>query len=78
MCIYDTLVRRGYNRTEEEDWNIFWSEKELINSVFEKCRMQPHQRVNHFRNYYEVQLKSMQLCRKDNLSRNLKKHKKQL
>lgn len=69
-CINDAFERKGYERTEADDWDIIWSEKEYINELYER-RLQPHQKINHFRNYYE-------LCRKDLLIRNLKKHKKNL
>ena len=39
--------------------------------MFEHARMQNHMRVNHFKKYQE-------LCKKDNLNRNLKKHRKAL
>jgi tubulin polyglutamylase TTLL9 len=55
---------------EGDDWDVIWSEKEFIPELYER-RLAPHQRVNHFRNYHE-------LCRKDQLIRNLKKHKKAL
>jgi hypothetical protein len=48
-----------------------WCEKEQIDWVFEKYRMQPHTKVNHFRGWTE-------LCRKDMLSKNLKKFKRAL
>lgn len=38
--------------------------------MYEK-KLGPHQRINHFKNYYE-------LCKKDQLIKNLKKHKKGL
>lgn len=53
-----------------DEWDVIWSEKEFIPELYEK-RLLPHQRVNHFRNYQE-------LCRKDQLIKNLKKHRKGL
>ena len=38
--------------------------------MYEK-KLAVHQRINHFKNYYE-------LCKKDQLIKNLKKHKKAL
>lgn len=69
-CILEGFEKKHYEKTEQDDWDIIWSEKEFINDIYEK-RLQPHQRVNHFRNYFE-------LCRKDLLVRNLKKHRKAL
>jgi len=50
-------------------WDIYWTEKEWIHEVMDHIHLGPNQKVNHFRNYYE-------LCRKDNLIKNLKKHKR--
>jgi tubulin polyglutamylase TTLL9 len=69
-CIGDIFLKKGYEQTEGDDWDIIWSEKEYIAELYEK-KLQPHQKVNHFKNWFE-------LCRKDNLIRNLKKYRKQL
>lgn len=63
------MKRRGYKQTEADDWDIFWSEKDNIQDLYEGRRLLPHQRLNHFKNYFEI-------CRKDLLVRNLKKHRK--
>ena len=48
-----------------------WCEKQQIDWVFEKHRLQPQAKVNHFRGWTE-------LCRKDMLNKNLKKFKRNL
>lgn len=48
------------------DWNIFWADKDWIHDSFDKMHLDPHQRVNHFRNHYE-------LTRKDLLAKNMKR-----
>lgn len=48
-----------------------WCEKEQIDWVFEKHRLIPQAKVNHFRGWNE-------LCRKDALNKNLKKFKRGL
>lgn len=48
-----------------------WCEKEQIDWVYEKYRLQVGAKVNHFRGWTE-------LCRKDMLSKNLKKFKRGL
>jgi tubulin polyglutamylase TTLL9 len=53
------------------EWDIMWSEKEWIHEVFDHVHLQPHQRINHFRNYAE-------LCRKDLMIKNMKRYKKNL
>ena len=58
----EALKRRGWKETEqyliidcsETDWDIIWAEKEWIHEVLDKIHLQPHQKVNHFRNHYEV------------------------
>lgn len=65
------MKKRGYRQTEGDDWDIFWSEKDNIQDLYEGRRLLPQQKLNHFKNYFE-------LCRKDLLVRNLKKHKKGL
>jgi hypothetical protein len=56
---------------DSDDWNVMWCEKEQIDWVFEKHRLLPGAKVNHFRGWNE-------LCRKDTLSKNLKKFKRAL
>mmetsp|Transcript_86587 Transcript_86587/g.273285 ORF Transcript_86587/g.273285 Transcript_86587/m.273285 type:complete len:499 (-) Transcript_86587:26-1522(-) len=69
--IYDVLKARGFKETESElDWDLFWCDKEWIHDVFDHVHLQPHQRVNHFRNHYE-------LTRKDLLVKNIKRAQRQ-
>ena len=71
-CIYEALKRRGWKESEGDmEWDIMWSEKEWIHEVFDHVHLQPHQRINHFRNYAE-------LCRKDLMVKNMKRYKKNL
>ena len=71
-CIFEALRRRGWKETDGDlDWDIIWAERDWINEVLDQIHLQPNQRVNHFRNYYE-------LCRKDNLAKHLKRYKKAL
>eukprot|EP00392_Amoebophrya_sp_AT5.2_P011035 g11110.t1 len=60
--IYDEL---------KQDWHIFWADKDWIHSELEKVHLEPHQRVNHFRNHYE-------LTRKDLLAKNVKRYRRTL
>jgi tubulin polyglutamylase TTLL9 len=48
-----------------------WVERDAIYEILNHFHLQPNQRVNHFRNHYE-------LTRKDLMVKNLKRHKKQL
>ena len=70
-CVYKGMNAREWKETDADDWNVMWCEKEQIEWVFEKYRMQPTAKVNHFRGWTE-------LCRKDMLSKNLKKFKRAL
>lgn len=48
-----------------------WAEKEWIHEVMDHTHLQPNQKINHFRNHYE-------LTRKDLMIKNLKRYKKNL
>ena len=54
-----------------EDWDIVWAERDVIYDIMNKLHLQANQRVNHYRNHYE-------LTRKDLMVKNLKRHKKAL
>ncbi|CAJ1406444.1 unnamed protein product [Effrenium voratum] len=69
--IYDVLKSRGFRETENEmDFDLFWCDKEWIHEVFDHIHLQAHQRVNHFRNHYE-------LTRKDLLVKNIRRAQRQ-
>jgi hypothetical protein len=70
-CIQEALTGREYHQTEDDDWNVYWCEKEYIPETLDKIRLFPEKRINHFRNFYEI-------CRKDLLSKNVKRYKKTL
>lgn len=65
------MTAREWREVDGDDWNVMWCEKEQIDWVFEKHRIPPSSKVNHFRGWQE-------LCRKDALCKNLKKFKRQL
>eukprot|EP00993_Chasmostoma_nieuportense_P001140 NODE_2046_length_1294_cov_74.487575_g1947_i0.p1 GENE.NODE_2046_length_1294_cov_74.487575_g1947_i0~~NODE_2046_length_1294_cov_74.487575_g1947_i0.p1 ORF type:complete len:427 (+),score=108.29 NODE_2046_length_1294_cov_74.487575_g1947_i0:26-1282(+) len=71
--IYDVMLSRGWKETEDDDmdWDFHWADKQWMCEVFDHVHLNERQRVNHFRNYYE-------LCRKDNLIKNLKRMKRAL
>ena len=67
----DALRKRGYREVEGEDWDIFWVERDSIYEILNHFHLQQQQKVNHYRNHFE-------LTRKDLMVKNLKRHKKQL
>mmetsp|Transcript_133792 Transcript_133792/g.303471 ORF Transcript_133792/g.303471 Transcript_133792/m.303471 type:complete len:425 (+) Transcript_133792:46-1320(+) len=72
--VWDVLKSRGFREHNEEadgelGWDIFWCEKDWIHDSFDTVHLRPYQRVNHFRNHFE-------LTRKDNLVKNMKRAKK--
>jgi hypothetical protein len=69
-CILEVLQARGYVRVEDDSWQIYWHEKEGFPEFLDRLQ-EGGRRVNHFRQFSEI-------CRKDNLSRNLKKHRRKL
>ncbi|KAF4692005.1 hypothetical protein FOZ60_014330, partial [Perkinsus olseni] len=56
-------IQKGKTQTE---CDIFWFDKEWVSEVFDKVYLGRRQRVNHFRNHY-------QLTRKDMLAKNLQR-----
>ncbi|CAD8194182.1 unnamed protein product [Paramecium pentaurelia] len=70
-CILEAFKRRNWKETDGDDWDIMWAEKEWIHEVMDHIHLQQHQKINHFRNHYE-------LTRKDLMIKNLKKQKRML
>ncbi|CAD8060978.1 unnamed protein product [Paramecium sonneborni] len=70
-CILEALKRRQWKEVEGDDWDLMWAEKEWIHEVMDHTHLQPNQKINHFRNHYE-------LTRKDLMIKNLKRYKKNL
>ena len=65
--IFDVLRARGWREVESElDWDVAWIDTGWLRENFDTMHLEPHQRLNHFRNHYE-------LTRKDNLIKNLKR-----
>ncbi|KAH7468528.1 hypothetical protein KRP22_012011 [Phytophthora ramorum] len=65
--------RRGWTKTEGDDWNIYWANKTTIKNMFNPengIRLVDGQYVNHFPNHYE-------LTRKDLMVKNIKRYKKE-
>jgi len=68
--VLDVLRSRGYKETDAElDWDLYWCDKEWIHENLDHIHLQPFQRVNHFRNHFE-------LTRKDLLIKHLKRARK--
>ena len=56
---------------DSEDWDILWVERDAIYEIMNNYHLAPHQRINHYRNHFE-------LTRKDLMVKNLKRYKKQI
>lgn len=70
--VYDVCKSRGWRETDADlDWDVHWADVQWMRDVFDHVRLDDHQRVNHFRNHYE-------LTRKDLTIKNLKRMKKTL
>lgn len=70
--VEEAMINRGWKQTESElDWDIIWAERDWIREVFDYVHLAPHQKINHFRNHYEI-------TRKDHMIKNLKNYKKML
>jgi tubulin polyglutamylase TTLL9 len=54
-CVLEALRRRGWKETDHEvEWDIYWAEKEWIHEIMDHTHLNNNQRVNHYRNHYEV------------------------
>lgn len=70
--VLDVMRSRGWKETDAEtDWDFHWADVGWIREVLDHVRLEEHQRINHFRNHYE-------LTRKDLTVKNLKRMKKAL
>jgi tubulin polyglutamylase TTLL9 len=70
--ILEALRRRGWKECDGEmDWELNWADKEWIHDTMDHVHLTATQRVNHFRNHYEI-------TRKDLMIKNVKRHKKNL
>ena len=57
--IYDVFRARAWKETDSEtDWDVFWADVGWIRENFDNLRLNDHQRVNHFRNHYELTRKA--------------------
>eukprot|EP00898_Chlorokybus_atmophyticus_P008329 jgi/Chlat1/8498/Chrsp80S07888 len=71
--VADVMRGRGWSETDAElEWDVFWADVGWVHEALDHVHLADHQRINHFRNHYE-------LTRKDLLIKNLKRAaKKQL
>jgi len=71
--IYDVLKSKyGWKETDSDtDWDFIWADVGWIRDYYDHVHLDDHQRVNHFRNHYE-------LTRKDLLVKNVNRMKKQV
>lgn len=52
--IYDTLLRRGWKETNDNDWDFYWADREFVYELLDTTHLESGQRVNHYRNGREV------------------------
>ncbi|KAI8853634.1 tubulin-tyrosine ligase family-domain-containing protein [Chytridium lagenaria] len=65
--VLDVMKDRSWKETDGElDWDFFWADVHWVHETFDHIYLQEHQRINHFRNHYE-------LTRKDLLVKNVKR-----
>jgi tubulin polyglutamylase TTLL9 len=70
--ILDVLRSRGWKETDSEmDWEFNWAEVFWIRESLDSVRLSEFQKVNHFRNHYE-------LTRKDLTIKNVRRYKRML
>jgi len=72
--VVSNFERRGWQRTEGDDWNIFWASVQTVKMIFNPetgYRLTDSQIINHFPNHFE-------LTRKDLMVKNIKRYRKDL
>lgn len=70
--ILDVLRSRGWKETDSEtEWEFFWADVFWIRESLDQVRLGEFQKVNHFRNHYE-------LTRKDLTIKNIRRYKRML
>lgn len=47
------MKKRQWKESDEE-FDVIWTEKEWISDILDHCHLTNGQKLNHFRNYYEV------------------------
>jgi tubulin polyglutamylase TTLL1 len=70
--ICSNFERRGWQRCDDDSWNVFWASVHTVRQIFNPdsgTRLGDHQLINHFPNHYE-------LTRKDLMVKNLKRYRK--
>ncbi|CAN0419475.1 unnamed protein product, partial [Laminaria digitata] len=71
--VVSNFERRGWAKTEGDDWNIYWANVYNVKQLFNPetgFRLGDDQLVNHFPNHYE-------LTRKDLMAKNVKRYVKE-
>ncbi|GMH52348.1 hypothetical protein TrRE_jg6402 [Triparma retinervis] len=71
--ICQNFERRGWSRTEGDDWNVFWATVGTVKQIFNPdsgMRLGDSQLICHFPNHYE-------LTRKDLMTKNMKRYIKE-
>ena len=71
--ILDVLRSRSWQEVKdpEGEWDFYWCDVAWMREHFDHCYLDENQRVNHFRNHYEI-------SRKNLMAKNLKRLKKSL
>ena len=72
--LVSNFERRGWVKTEGEDWNVYWANVYNVKQIFNPengMRLGDEQLVNHFPNHYE-------LTRKDLMVKNVRRYLKEL
>lgn len=73
--VWDVMKDRGWSSWQEADddldWTFFWADTHWVHEIYDTVYLKENQRINHFRNHYE-------LTRKDLLVKNVKRMIKQV
>uniref|UniRef100_T1J250 Tubulin--tyrosine ligase-like protein 9 n=1 Tax=Strigamia maritima TaxID=126957 RepID=T1J250_STRMM len=69
--VNDVFKARGWQETNDDDWDICWCDSYGFKDMFDACYMDDGRKICHFRNHYE-------LTRKNLIMKNLKRLRKLL
>ena len=73
-CLCDNFQKRGWIRTDGDDWNLFWSTTTTTQRIFNPkkgTRLLDNQLISHFPNSWE-------LTQKNSMIRNIKRYTKDI
>lgn len=57
--VFQVMRDRGWRECEADDWDFYWADVHWVHEMFDKTYMHEGQKINHFRNHYELTRKDL-------------------